>query len=449
MSIDPDWVNRTAKILTDSGEVSSLDDAEAVLSTYVLQLQVGTEVATNRTLQAAVLTAVNAGARAFLGGVRVRLSADPVVNIGWDAGRRLSEAVAEHGGTIVDTLFGDVPTICFGDAPADVPGERVLRATFDGWTAGVVEGRHTPLAERDLFVPAGVAAAGIAVAEAFQLRRGDVRAGRRDQGVSLWRPDVRWLATDAIGPDEVAIAPREWWLIGLGHLGQAYLWTIGLLPYAKPDDVSLMLQDDDHATKANESTGLLVPRGWRGRKTRALATIAEDHGFATAITERRFAPGQGPAGDEPRLALVGVDNPETRRQLSDAGFAAVVDAGLGAGPVDYLAIQTRVFPAGRRSDEVPGWQQRPVPDAGLLELPAYKDMATENECGTIQIAGRSVAAAFVGAVASALVVAEAVRLLLGECRYALIDAHLRDLTGINVVAAADNAPLYPGFARLR
>ena len=28
------------------------------------------------------------------------------------------------------------------------------------------------------------------------------------------------------------------WLIGLGHLGQAYLWALGLLPYLEPASAS-------------------------------------------------------------------------------------------------------------------------------------------------------------------------------------------------------------------
>jgi len=41
------------------------------------------------------------------------------------------------------------------------------------------------------------------------------------------------------------------WLIGLGHLGQAYLRALGLLPFARPQDLSLILQDIDNYPALN------------------------------------------------------------------------------------------------------------------------------------------------------------------------------------------------------
>ena len=90
--------------------------------------------------------------------MRVRLAEDSVVEIGWDVGRPLSEAVQRYGGVIVTTLTEDAPTVCVGEATPDVRGRPLLRATFDGWSAGVAEGAQSVLAERNWFVPAGVAA---------------------------------------------------------------------------------------------------------------------------------------------------------------------------------------------------------------------------------------------------------------------------------------------------
>lgn len=77
-------------------------------------------------------------------------------------------------------------------------------------------------------------------------------------------------------------------------------------------------------------------------------------------------------------------------------------------------------------------------------------MAEESgdQCGSVEVAGRAVAAAFVGATASALVMAEATRYLLGEGRYSVIDASLRDLTRMDAVKALDPPAGNPGFARL-
>lgn len=428
--IDPDSFSRTAKIFADDGSATSVEDAELILGSFVLQVRVGRDVAGSRSRQAAVLTIINAAVRAFRGGVRVQLCDDPVIVVGWHHGAALSQAITSYGATLVDKLNGDHPTICVGDPGGEVNGRPVLRATFDAWTAGVVEGPATPLGEQDSFTPAGVAAGGIAVAEAFEFLRGDIHAGRRSQGISLWQPDVDWLAPAARGPDLVTYAPSRWWIVGLGHLGQSYLWNIGMLRYQSPGEIEVLLQDDDRITVANGSTGLLLDGGHiNHRKTRVLADLLEQHGFITTISERRLQPGDGPRGSEPRLALIGVDNPATRRELSSNRFDLIIDCGLGGGPVEYMAIQVHSFPSGRTSHQVGAWQAARSSSAPLLDLPAYQHHIAKagDQCGTIELAGRSVAAAFVGATAGALVIAEATRAVHGARRYSVLDTSLRDL----------------------
>ena len=70
-----------------------------------------------------------------------------------------------------------------------------------------------------------------------------------------------------------------------------------------------MLQDFDKLVEANDSTSLLTTRAKLGeKKTRAMALWCESRGFRTSIVERRFADDFRVAGDEPRVALCGVDN---------------------------------------------------------------------------------------------------------------------------------------------
>ena len=442
-------------MFADDNAATTLDEAEQYLRGFVLQVHVGRGLAVNQSLQAALLTVVNAGARAFKGGVRVRIEEDVDLQVGWCNSQVMSAAVDQYGAVLADELDPAHPTICIGAPTIVVPGRPVLRATFDGWSAGVVEGTASPFRERDFFVPAGVAAGGIAVAEAFEFRRGrSAFAGRRDQGVSLWRPEVAWTSPEAVGPDDVIYAPSKCWVVGLGHLGQGYLWCLGMLGYTTPSEVELMLQDDDIVTVANESTGLLlVPGSVRNedkhRKTRVLAAVLNERGFTTTITERRLRPGHGPEGAEPRLALIGVDNPTTRSTLSDCGFDGVVDAGLGGGAVNYLAMQIRSFPGPRTSGEIAAWSANPEPAPDPLVLDAYGNRAAEGDvCGAIEIAGKSVAAAFVGATAGALVIAEATRALRGDHRYEVVDGTLRSLDQLGAVPM-DSIAGNTGFAAVQ
>lgn len=270
----------------------------------------------------------------------------------------------------------------------------------------------------------------------------------------LWRPEVEsaWLDSEETGPDLVRL-PARLWLVGLGHLGQAYLWTLGFLPYDNPNDVQLVLQDYDVLVGANDSTSLLTARPLIGeKKTRAMAQWCESRGFRTKIYERRFAANFHIDDEEPRVALCGVDNEPARAVLEDVGFTQIIEAGLGKGTEEYLAFQMHCFPSTRSARTV--WQasSSAPTDETVKELPAYQNLAKEglDQCGLTMLAGRSVGASFVGAVTSALVISELLRMCLGEHRYDVIDGSLRSLDYRNAVSSKRlEDPFNPGLTKVK
>jgi hypothetical protein len=77
-------------------------------------------------------------------------------------------------------------------------------------------------------------AAALVINEAFPHVSGEMpSAGRRDAGLDLWNlgRSADWLTAHVDAP-VLRYLPSRLWLLGLGHLGQAYLWGLGLLPYA-------------------------------------------------------------------------------------------------------------------------------------------------------------------------------------------------------------------------
>ena len=221
----------------------------------------------------------------------------------------------------------------------------------------------------------------------------------------------------------------------MGNLGQAYLWTLGLLPYGE-EAAHLVLQDIDVLAPSNLSTSLLTFRAMmRRKKTRALAEWADARGFRTSIVERAFAADFRVDGREPAVALIGVDNALARRSVEDVGFARVIEAGLGRGPQDFLGIDLHTFPASKPAKDI--WNETSPADVEIAQ-PAYRAMleASGDRCGIVRLAGRSIGAPFVGAVAASMVVAELMRLALGGPRHELVSCHLRDLQGRTVVAGA-------------
>ncbi len=197
--VTSDTLHRTAKLLFDSRRVHTLEEAKAYLQSMVLQVAVGTGVGDNRAAQAALLTAVNAGRRAFLGGVHVVLDDDPVLDVPWAAGLTVAGAVSRFGGVVVDRLDPMVATLAVG-APEDPVGSYLLHVTHHGWAGGVAQSPDA-LAAGGAIAPAGILAGALGISEVFQRELGDPVPGRRDVGVSLWRPDLDWRSAEALGPD--------------------------------------------------------------------------------------------------------------------------------------------------------------------------------------------------------------------------------------------------------
>ena len=67
-----------------------------------------------------------------------------------------------------------------------------------------------------------------------------------------------------------------------------------------------------------------------------------------------------------------------------------------------------------------------------------------DQCGLTTLAGRTVGAPFVGAAASAVVVAELLRMVLGDRRYEAVDGTLRSLNEPYAIPKVADEPFNPG-----
>ena len=448
--IDRDRLHRTAKIALDLGLVTDVDSAAAYLENLVLQIHVGPDLHEDLAGQAALLTAINAGGRALLGGVRVVIEDNPPsLSLPWVQGQDLATAIRTFGGSVVDAHAPVHPVIVIGKPKHRPRAEMQLRLCYSGWSGGIAE---TWDPSTDQAMPlAGVVAGALAVSEVFQYSLGSHTAACRDTGLSLWRPDLSWQSSEAAGP-ALQRLPTGVWLLGLGHLGQANAWNLGCLPYDKPADLEVYLVDFDTVVEANHSTGLFtLPSDIGERKTRVVASRLEQLGHLTHLIERPFDDHLRPGITEPQLALAGFDKIDPRRALGDK-FGRVVDAGLGAGPTEYLDILLHTFP----SELTPAEAFLPQ-SAGDPELsPAYEAEISRriNEgieagtarCGVIELAGATPAAAFVGAIAGALSVADLLRFLHGGHQYETLNVDLRSPSdAVAPPSSRPQQPFNPGF----
>ncbi len=445
-------LHRLVKQAMDSGAAASLAEAQSLFRGYRIGFSIGAAEAEQRAHQIALLTGVALARRVFLGGVSVAGGLDVPLLVPAARGSTLGEAVRILGAELADAEPADRPRISLGGVPRDRQAGFHVRAVFDGWRGGAVPA-HVAFTggEGDVMPLAPMLAAAISVSEAFFYVQGQTPvAGRRSVGFSLWQPARKdWLAPDGDAP-ALRYLPSNLWLIGLGHLGQAYLWALGLLPYPNPTGASLILKDTDLITPSTWSTSILTDTTMEGAmKTRAMASWAEQRGFGTRIHERLFDASFTRRDDEPAIALCGIDNALGRRALDRVGFAFVVEAGLGRGHRDFRTMRLHTLPGSRPASEI--WKSGGDGE-DVSDRAAYQRMLKEgalDACGVTLLAGKAVGAPFVGAVAACLAVAEVLRLLHGGPLHHLIDLDLQSPEH-RTVASRPQAfeTLNPGFVEV-
>lgn len=416
--IHADSFHRLMKLLVDSGEATTIDEAIATFSHYGVRVVLGGDVAKSPTLQMIALTVINTAARSFQGNVQVCGASDIELVVYGFEGTQLSDFSAWAGVRPNSAQSDSWPEIFIGTVAWGV-GSSKLTPWAVGWSFGI---GGKAKSDADAFAPACVAAGALAVSEAFSILRGDSPyAGRRAISFSLWS----MKADLAQPPAETSTSlDTGLWLIGLGHLGQAYCWTLGLM---RPHHaVQFVLQDVDIVTKSTLTTSVLSGVSDLTRmKTRTVAAWMERRGFETRVVERRFDATTRVAPTEPLTALFGVDNPSARRTCEGAGFSTVLDAGLGSGYSDFRALRVRGFPGASSAARI--WAGDAASGRAPL-APAYQALVTEgvDPCGVTTLATRSVGAPFVGCYAAAMVVAELMRRRAGEAGHNVIDLSLRN-----------------------
>jgi hypothetical protein len=414
-------LSRISKLLIDRNQAS----AEAVLAlrqAYGVTLCCGEDVASSYTLQVAVLTAARIACRCFPGAVRVvlapALAQAPLLIWPW-LHQTFGEALIEILGPLALIQCSAAQPhhpLLFGNAPL---ARGALRVTFDGWIAKVGPACDLPrLPEREYFPAAGILAAALALSELFLSFAGiSLDATRRVIGMSLWRPDLATDSEEALGIP-VEYLPGALWVLGLGHLGNAYLWSLATLPYEDAKAVKFALFDFDEVEKENVETGVILStHDVDSFKAHACDTWLRHRKFKTRLVERRFDASFRLQDQEPQLALCGFDSNSSRRDLPHAQFRRVIDSGLGGIASNFDIISVHTLPNPRAPEDL--WPD--LSEEEKAKLAAYHErMARENpgyrhvggdDCGRRDLAGKSVAVPFVGTSAASLVIAEAVRLL--------------------------------------
>lgn len=393
--------SRISKSIVDLHDMA-FSDVERRLDAVHLTVAISAEQSRTPAGQAAALTALATGIKCF-GHASLLVKMDSPLIRTAPFGETLVDAAISLGAVVTNDISTNTSHVVAIGEVADWGGSLVS-CWWDGWCSGVVpkwDHRSLGMSGNPL---AGVFAGALGVREVFADVRGDGRAGARESVVSLWAP---WedLVTSGSGPG-AAYLPMKVWMIGLGHLGQGYLWSLAFLPVSGK---LAILQDPQFVGEENVATGLVTTDGnIRDRKTRVAAKWLEKAGWQTALIERPFGQDFVARNDEPAMALTGLHDVDGRLAVARAGFEYMVDAGIGHGPIDFECAQIRVHRPGDALTWNAKVQTRSVDD--LLERQAYKEQAAVDKCGAYELAEASVAVPFVGAAIGALTLAQAMRI---------------------------------------
>jgi len=391
-------------------------EAEAILRSLSLKLVIDATSCQSVAFQAALLTAFNTGNRAFLGGVSVEMPTNVKLLLPLPGYASLNEALQITGFT-PQKISTPSQIIYLGHSPIN-PETNSCRMDCDGWR-GAVSDFDNPsnfnYGQSDDISPGGVLAGALSVHRCF-LKATDIPARSLEApfGLSLWSPGDDWRNPVSISP-LLHNLPNQFWVLGLGHLGQAFLWNLAMLPFPNRDEVSFLLQDFDAIEAGNFSSGLLCNEGLVGqKKTRHCAGWLDHLGFQTSISERKYTEHDRRTEDDPKIALCGFDRGRPRSFLGKTGFELIVECGLGDTLADFDQIHTHTFPSENNSAEAL-WGHIQDGPKKIEEKDLVLFTEGKQACGQIAIdmAGKAVSTSFVGAMAGAIVVAELLRVFNG------------------------------------
>ena len=392
---------RLSRILVDRARMT-VPEAEAKLNAMRLHIGVGS-FAPTPAFHAALLTAIVVGTKCFRGGVHFDMDGDQPLAVPWSSDcQSLREAIASL--KVNTGPKSTCATVLFGH-PRSTTSDPTFFATWDEWSAGCARSPVPTSPAQSTNPLAGIAAAALAVGAAFRQALGfDVSESLKHE---LW-------PSGAPNFSDVYL-PGSLWVLGLGNLGQAFLWTLSMLPFQDPSEVLLLLQDDDHASVQNLVTSVLTTKDNVGNlKGKLCEAWIEKRNFLVRRVDRRIQATDRLLPTDPRVAFCGFDKIGSRKLLAETGFDAIVDAGLGRSASDFDRYRVTVFDKARRIDDhFIGLNDEPARGHGPLP-DAYRDLEKAvGACGMAEYAGASVAAPYVSTLAATTAITRLIALSSG------------------------------------
>jgi len=437
---NPDDVSRVMMAL--DGTYPNPDEAYQALVAFNPVVIVDSEEASDPMVQMCLLTAVNLISRvkadstnAKLGTVNVCGVSNQHLAFNFPKAKdcKLISAVKLLGGKLKQhKALKDEMKILVGNAKNPATAGSAIRCVFAGWRCGVLPSDSSQLqAEIPTLPITPLYSAALATSECYRKHfEGYKNLGKQPLGVSLWNIEagLNWISPSEDGP-KLKFLPEDVLIAGLGHLGQAYVWALSMLPYPSGYCRTLRVLDVDEASNPNLSTSMLTfPCDLGRKKTRIVSRWAELFGFRTFHIEGRVPDDLRPSISN-RLAICGFDNIAVRRTLALENPKMMLDGGLGGDSGNARAMTIRVIPSQIPTDSV--WREENNGDS-----PAKESKFSWDYRGCGHPTGIP-AVPFSGVAASAILLSEILRRLHCGEKYAAIVHNLLQANSTRVDKAQD------------
>ena len=422
--------NRTAITIAEKHDID-IKDALNKMEKSSISLIANQNIKDSEEMQVAFLTALNISKRVFLGGIYCELPKDCPNRLKLKA-NSFKELVKSYGGLFEENSSQKSVKLLFGIAPYS---SNEIEVVHSGWRGGInfCNQERIILNNSSSKVMLGaIASASIACYIAFN-KIFSVVENLLDvnTGISLWDLNAKDKWHELDGPETINL-PRNIWTLGLGHLGQAYLWTLGFLPYSQPQKTIVLLEDHDIVAIENIGSQILSSIcDIDSPKTRPCSSFLESLGFKTQIIEKKFE--ESDQNQEWRknypFLINGVDNVATRKSIQAEQLELFLDGATNGGLQLFDSFTLKNVRYLKKNSNII-WNND-IQDNVIIHKNLYDRYQKSHNCGELTNIG--VSTPFVGVFGAVINISELLRALNKGIRYTIVTLQLRDLKNIEAI----------------
>ena len=302
------------------------EEASQLLNGSKLVLVANEKLMSSFSLQIAYVTCYNIGNRIFKGGIKCILP-ENTPNLLKMKGETFNDVLSSLFEINSNINVSDrTPRLLFGKVSQS---ENEVEIICSGWQGGLnfFKSEQYTLDNKPTTIPLGaLLASSYGLFWAFDFTF-DLTNNLQNEsfGYSLWDNslDYNWNECVGEGPNNVKFPPKIW-IVGLGHLGQAYLWTLLHLK----NDFEVLLQDFDKLGVENLGSQILsFEKQIDKYKTRICADFLDNAGIYNKILEKRFVFSDQKDNSlmDYQVLLTGLDSASTRSIIDPSRFKICLD----------------------------------------------------------------------------------------------------------------------------